>query len=153
MSVCEKNGEVRLFETREYIFMRKGDALVMYYKVELVESSGAPKIVASKSIDKNMHVKLFKNSAPVPLPAWFRHGTNCILKSKGSLENFPSLKITCSRFRTTCWKNFMRSGIINPRVVQNIPRNCSVSLSSCVTHQHLRTENFWNISRSLRWTS
>ena len=70
--------------------MRKGDALVMYYKVELVESSGAPKIVASISIDKNMHVKLFKNSAPIPLPAWFRHGTNCALKSKGSLENFPS---------------------------------------------------------------
>ena len=74
----------------EYKFMRKGDALVMYYKVELVESSGAPKIVASISVDKNMHVKLFKNSAPVPLPAWFRHGTNCTLKSKGSLENFPS---------------------------------------------------------------
>ena len=55
--------------------------LVMYDKVELVESSGAPKIVASISIDKNMHVKLFKNTAPIPLSAWFRYGANCALKS------------------------------------------------------------------------
>lgn len=62
-------------------------------------------------------------------------------------------KVEMVETTTTCWKNFMRSGIINSRVVQNIPRNCYVSLSSCVTHQLLRTENFWNISRYLRWTS
>ena len=39
-------------------------------------------------IDK-LHVKLFKRSIPIPLPEWFRAGTNCVLKSKSMLENFP----------------------------------------------------------------
>ena len=72
-----------------YTFLRREES-VIYYKMELVEQSNAPKIVASILIDTDMHVKLFKDSAPVPLPGWFRHGTNCTLKSKGSLQNFPT---------------------------------------------------------------
>ena len=72
-----------------YTFVRRKEC-VIYYKMEIIEPSNAPKIVASIVIDSNMHVKLFKDSAPVPLPEWFRHGTNCTLKNKGSLENFPA---------------------------------------------------------------
>ena len=73
----------------EYTFVRRKEC-VIYYKMEIIEPSNAPKIVASIVIDSKMHVKLFKDSAPVPLPEWFRHGTNCTLKNKGTLENFPA---------------------------------------------------------------
>ena len=59
--------------------------------VECDEPSNAPKIVASIMIDSKMHVKLFKDSAPVPLPEWFRHGTICTLKIKDQWRIFPHI--------------------------------------------------------------
>ena len=71
-----------------YTFLRCGDRVV-YYKMELVEPYMMAKVVASISVDTQMHVHLFKENSPIPLPDWFRHGTNCTLRHKGSLENFP----------------------------------------------------------------
>ena len=36
------------------------------------------------------HVKLFLNLSPVPLPEWFRKRSDCRLKRKSILENFPN---------------------------------------------------------------
>ena len=41
-------------------------------------------------MDKFFHVKLFLNLSLVPLPEWFRKGTDCPLKRKSMLENFPN---------------------------------------------------------------
>ena len=41
-------------------------------------------------MDKFFLVKLFLNSSPVPLPEWFRKGSDCCLKQKSVLENFEN---------------------------------------------------------------
>ena len=41
-------------------------------------------------MDKFFLVKLFLNLSPVPLPEWFRNGSDCCLKRKSMLENFSN---------------------------------------------------------------
>ena len=41
-------------------------------------------------ITESLNVKLFWKAIPVPLPEWFRKGSDCRLKNKSTLENFPS---------------------------------------------------------------
>ena len=35
-------------------------------------------------------LKLFSVVFPIPLPEWFRKGSDCCLRKKSVLENFPS---------------------------------------------------------------
>ena len=37
-----------------------------------------------------LHVKLFSVVFPIPLPEWFRKESDCCLRKKSVLENFPS---------------------------------------------------------------
>ena len=46
--------------------------------------------ITETTVDKFFLVKLFLNSSPVPLPEWFRKGSDCRLKRKSVLENFPN---------------------------------------------------------------
>ena len=39
-----------------------------------------------------LHVKLFSVASPIPLPEWFRKGSDCCLRKKSMPENFPSYK-------------------------------------------------------------
>ena len=41
-------------------------------------------------ITESLNVKLFWQAIPVPLPEWFRKGSDCRLKNKSTLDNFPS---------------------------------------------------------------
>ena len=38
---------------------------------------------------KIANLKFFFKGCPVPLPQWFREGTDCRLRRKNMLENFP----------------------------------------------------------------
>ena len=48
------------------------------------------KITETITVDQFFHVKLFLYSSPVPLPKWFRKGSDCCWKRKSMLENFPN---------------------------------------------------------------
>ena len=37
-----------------------------------------------------LHIKLFSVASPIPLPKWFRKESDCCLRKKVMLENFPS---------------------------------------------------------------
>ena len=62
----------------------------MFYKTEYHATYNIPQITETITVDKFFHVKLFLNSSPVPLPEWFREGSDCRLKRKSVLENFPN---------------------------------------------------------------
>jgi hypothetical protein len=49
-----------------------------------------PQVTQTIVIDKELHVKLYKKSIPIPLPEWFRKGGDCRVKYKSIIENFPS---------------------------------------------------------------
>ena len=57
-----------------------------------------PQVSETVVVDKMLHVKLFSVASPIPLPEWFRKGSDCCLRKKSMLENFPSyirlLKLT-----------------------------------------------------------
>ena len=57
-----------------------------------------PQVSETVVVDKMLHVKLFSVASPIPLPEWFRKGSDSCLRKKSMLENFPSyirlLKLT-----------------------------------------------------------
>ena len=59
----------------------------IFYRLEIKD---IPEVKETIIVDDKLHIKLFKKSIPIPLPEWFRSGTNCILKNKSTLENFPA---------------------------------------------------------------
>ena len=64
---------------------------VILYKLERSENNhNIPGVTETIVIDEMLHVKLYKNSIPIPLPEWFRKGGDCRVKSKSILENFPT---------------------------------------------------------------
>ena len=61
---------------------------VVFYKVEENDLS-VPKITNWIRIDDNLHVRLFHNRCPIPLPTWLRD-KRCTMNSATQFENFPS---------------------------------------------------------------
>ena len=49
-----------------------------------------PQVSETIVIAKRLHVKLFPVASPIPLPEWFRKGSDYCLRKKSMLENFPS---------------------------------------------------------------
>ena len=47
-----------------------------FYKTEHHATYSIPQITETITVDKFFHVKLFLNSSPVPLPEWFRKGSD-----------------------------------------------------------------------------
>ena len=68
----------------------KTEDKIIFYKIAIAGTFCIPEVVATICVDKEMHVNLFKFSQPLPLPEWFRWGTDCKLKRKSVLENFPA---------------------------------------------------------------
>lgn len=68
----------------------KTEDKIIFYNIAISGTFCIPEVVATICVDKEMHVKLFKFSQPLPLPEWFRSGTDCKLKRKSVLENFPA---------------------------------------------------------------
>ena len=62
---------------------------IVYYRMQVSEL-GAPEVMECIRVDRDLHVKLFYKGSPLPLPTWFRHGTNCQLTRKSALNNFPN---------------------------------------------------------------
>ena len=56
------------------------------YKLEITVNE-IPQVTETIVIDKELHVKLYKNSAPIPLPEWFRKGSDFRVKHKSTIEN------------------------------------------------------------------
>ena len=67
----------------------KYDDHVVYYKMETNDLS-IPAVTESIRVDEKLHVKLYRKEILIPLPSWFREGTNSTLKSVTQLENFPA---------------------------------------------------------------
>ena len=57
-------------------------SLVFYSKKTMTISPSTPEVTECIKIDKELHVKLFFKDCPVPLPQWFRQGTDCRLTKK-----------------------------------------------------------------------
>lgn len=49
-----------------------------------------PRVTHCIRVDSDLHVKLFYEGSPVPLPRWFCYSRNAKLTAKSMLENFPS---------------------------------------------------------------
>ena len=69
-----------------YIYEKFEDHVV-FSKIERDEFS-VPTFTETIRIDNQLHVRLFSKSSPVPLPPWFRKGTECKFTSKDMLSNF-----------------------------------------------------------------
>ena len=68
-----------------------GKAAIMY-KLEPTVND-IQQVTETIVIDKELHVKLYKKSIPIPLPEWFRKGSDCRVRHKSSIENFaPYIK-------------------------------------------------------------
>ena len=92
----DKNDEIKTFSEltdKLWSFGYKLDLhekKATFYKTECHATYNIPQITETAAVDKFFHVKLFLNSSPVSLPAWFRKGSDCRLKRKSMLENFPN---------------------------------------------------------------
>ena len=62
---------------------------IVFYKIEHNELS-VPKFAECIRNDDKLLVKLYYKGSPAPLRKWFRHGHDCHLSRKSTLENFPS---------------------------------------------------------------
>ena len=66
------------------------EEIATFYKTEYHATYNIPQITETITVHKFFHVKLFFNSSLVPLPELFRKGSDCRLKRKSMLENFPN---------------------------------------------------------------
>ena len=67
--------------------LERHEHAAIFYKLEIKDN---PQVTETIIVDDKLHVKLFKKSIPIPLPEWFRKGSNCTLKCKSTFENFPA---------------------------------------------------------------
>ena len=98
MGKCEKTFKVCRFEDldeslldfhdNDYRYAGHGDHVVLFKFV--LNDLSIPQITECIRIDSNLHVKLFYKNSPIPLPSWFRKGTDCKFKSKDVLSNFSA---------------------------------------------------------------
>ena len=70
--------------------LQKDENQATFYKLEPHSIISIPQVSETIVVDKMLHVKLFSFASPIPLPEWFRKGSDCCLKKKSMLENFPS---------------------------------------------------------------
>ena len=59
---------------------QKYDDLVVFYRFETVLNVKG--VTDCVRVDRDLNVKLFYKSSPLPLPQWFHHGRDCHLTKK-----------------------------------------------------------------------
>ena len=59
-------------------------------KIEPHSVLSIPQVSEIIVVDKMLHVKLFSVASPIALPELFLKGSDCCLRKKSMLENFPS---------------------------------------------------------------
>ena len=62
----------------------------IFYETENCPVNDIPLVTETIVVTDSLNVKLFWKAIPVPLPEWFRKGSNYGLKCKSMLDNFPS---------------------------------------------------------------
>ena len=70
--------------------LKKDENEAIFYKIEPHSVLSVPQVSETTVVDKMLHVKLFSVASPIPLPEWFWKGSDCCLRKKSMLENFPS---------------------------------------------------------------
>ena len=81
-SICPTRYKLEVYEGKVPIL----------YKLETTVNE-IPQVTETIVIDKELHVKLYKNSVPIPLPEWFRKGGDFRVKHKSTIGNFqPYIK-------------------------------------------------------------
>ena len=70
--------------------LKKHENETIFYEIEPHLVLSIPQVSETIVVDKMLHVKLFSVASPIPLPEWFRRGSDCYLRQKSMLENFPS---------------------------------------------------------------
>ena len=70
--------------------LKKAENEPTFYKTEPHSVLSVPQVSQTIVVDKILHVKLFSVASPIPLPEWFRKGSDSCLRKKPMLENFPS---------------------------------------------------------------
>lgn len=74
----------------KHFLFEKHEKHATFYKLERTDEFLLPKVTSCIYIDSSLHVKLFYEGSPIPLPKWFCHGRNATLTRKSMLENFES---------------------------------------------------------------
>ena len=95
LHVFEEQDKIKSFDDIDskvaplgYTFQRY-DHHVVFYHLQ-TNDLYVPEVTDCVRVDRNLHVKLFYKSSPLPLPQWFRHGRDCHLTRKGMMQNFQS---------------------------------------------------------------
>ena len=104
-----------------FLFKKNNDYFT-FYKIEFSEKR-ASEVTECIKIDEELHVKLFFKGCPVPLPQWFRQGSDCFLTRKSMLENFPVyLRIYAdnhsSVFEELLQYRFTKKPIYSPNIIR-----------------------------------
>ena len=84
---------------------------IVFRRMQNTEGS-IPTVTESIQVDINLHIQMYFKGCLLLLPSWFRHGTNCKLKSLTQLKNFPRIHSIKSRiFLAPFKKNYSRAGL------------------------------------------
>ena len=70
--------------------LKKDENKAIFYKIEPNSVLSIPQVSEAIVVDKMLHFNLFSVASPTPLPKWFRKGSDCCLRKKSMLENFPN---------------------------------------------------------------
>ena len=70
--------------------LKKDENEAIFYKIEPQSVLLIPQVSGTIVVDEMLHVKLFSVASPIPLPEWFRKGSDFCLRKISMLENFPS---------------------------------------------------------------
>ena len=95
LHVFEEQDKIKSFDDIDsklaplgYTFQRYDDHVV-FYRLQ-TNDLNVPEVTDCVRVDRDLHVKLFYKSSPLPLPQWFRNGRDCRLTRKDMMQNFQS---------------------------------------------------------------
>ena len=95
----------------------------IFYETENCPVNDIPLVTETIVVTDSLNVKLFWKTIPVPLPEWFRKGSNFRLKSKSMFDNFPSYlrsKLLQNKNQTNCRMSFSS---LNKKKKQKMDQN------------------------------
>ena len=93
--VFEEQDKIKSFDDTDstltpqgYAFQKNDDHVVFYHLETNVLN--VPEVTDCVRVDRDLHVKLFINGSPLPLPQWFCRRRDCRLTRKSMMQNFPN---------------------------------------------------------------
>ena len=100
----------------------------IFYETENCPFSDIPLVTETIVVTDSLNVKLFWKAIPVPLPEWFRKGSNCRLKSQSMLDNFLLIyEVLLNKNQTNCRMSFIILNTKSQKMDQNTLSNfCNI---------------------------